>query len=79
MNSLTTRKIVLGILMALVLTFSVQGIADAITITKVSGDRQFIRTSSTGREVPSDFIFKITDPDDGGTTKNQNVYSSWFY
>ena len=28
MNNLTTRKIVLGMLMALVLTFSVQGIAD---------------------------------------------------
>ena len=31
MNNLTTRKIVLGMLMALVLTFSVQGIADAQT------------------------------------------------
>ena len=30
MNNLTTRKIVLGLLMALVLAFSVQGIADAI-------------------------------------------------
>ena len=30
MNNLTTRKIVLGMLMALVLTFSVQGIADAL-------------------------------------------------
>ena len=31
MNNLTTRKIVLGILMVLVLAFSVQGIADALT------------------------------------------------
>ena len=31
MNNLTTRKIVLGMLMALVLVFSVQGIADALT------------------------------------------------
>ena len=31
MNNLTTRKIVLGMLMALVLAFSVQGIADALT------------------------------------------------
>ena len=31
MNNLTTRKIVLGLLIALVLTFSVQGIADAIS------------------------------------------------
>ena len=30
MNNLTTRKIVLGLLMTLVLAFSVQGIADAI-------------------------------------------------
>ena len=36
MNNLTTRKIVLGMLMALVLTFSVQGIADALTLTHVS-------------------------------------------
>ena len=39
MNNLTTRKIVLGMLMALVLTFSVQGIADALTFsTSRSGD-----------------------------------------
>ena len=31
MNNLTTRKIVLGLLMTLVLAFSVQGIADALT------------------------------------------------
>ena len=41
MNNLTTRKIVLGMLMALVLMFSVQGIADAqITITRTAGDLQ---------------------------------------
>jgi hypothetical protein len=40
MNNLTTRKIVLGMLMALVLTFSVQGIADAQTFTESSGDHQ---------------------------------------
>ena len=33
MNNLTTRKIVLGLLMTLVLAFSVQGIADALNIT----------------------------------------------
>ena len=38
MNNLTTRKIVLGLLMGLVLAFSVQGIADALTLTKTSGD-----------------------------------------
>ena len=31
MNNLTTRKIVLGMLMALVLAFGVLGIADALT------------------------------------------------
>ena len=41
MNNLTTRKIVLGMLMALVLTFSVQGIADALTFTTSrTGDLQ---------------------------------------
>ena len=42
MNNLTTRKIVLGLLMALVLTFSVQGIADAadLPLSKTSGDLQ---------------------------------------
>ena len=38
MNNLTTRKIVLGLLMTLVLAFSVQGTADALTsLTKSSG------------------------------------------
>ena len=36
MNNLTTRKIVLGVLMALVLAFSVQGIAEALTLTPKS-------------------------------------------
>ena len=41
MNNLTTRKIVLGMLMALVLVFSVQGIADAVSsLTRGSGDLQ---------------------------------------
>ena len=39
MNTLTTRKIVLGLLMVLVLAFSVQSIADALTFgTSRSGD-----------------------------------------
>ena len=39
MNTLTTRKFVLGMLMTLVLAFSVQGIADALTFsTSRSGD-----------------------------------------
>ena len=43
MNNLTTRKIVLGMLMTLVLAFSVQGIADALTFgTSRSGDLQTV-------------------------------------
>ena len=47
MNNLTTRKIVLGLLMALVLAFSVQGIADALTLEKTSGDFQTKPAGST--------------------------------
>ena len=43
MSNLTTRKIVLGTLMVLVLAFSVQGIADALTFgTSRSGDFQTV-------------------------------------
>ena len=39
MSNLTTRKIVLGLLMVLVLAFSVQGIAEALTFsTSKTGD-----------------------------------------
>ena len=48
MNNLTTRKIVLGMLMALVLVFSVQGIAEAqITVTRSSGDLQVVDVEDT--------------------------------
>ncbi len=40
MKDLMTRKIVLGLLMTLVLAFGVQGIADALTLTKGNGDFQ---------------------------------------
>ena len=43
MNNLTTRKIVLGMLMTLVLAFSVQGIADAISMTPTSNKSHFVR------------------------------------
>ena len=42
MNNLTTRKIVLGMLMALVLALGVQGIADAVTLAEGTGDLQDI-------------------------------------
>ena len=47
MKDLTTRKIVLGLLMGLVLVFSVQGIADALTLEKTAGDLQTKPAGST--------------------------------
>ena len=46
MSNLTTRKIVLGLLMTLVLAFSVQGIADALTLTETSSATQSERMGS---------------------------------
>ena len=40
MSNLTTRKIVLGLLMALVLTFSVQGTADAADLPVIENIRR---------------------------------------
>ena len=57
MNNLTTRKIVLGMLMALVLTFSVQGIADAQTFTESSGDHQ---NQVPGLTFTSPLVFTVT-------------------
>ena len=55
MSNLTTRKIVLGLLMALVLTFSVQGIADALTFsTSRSGDL------ATELPTPNDFDIRFS-------------------
>ena len=51
MNILTTRKIVFGILMSLVLAFSVQGIAEALIITQ---------TSSPDVSKPSGSSFELT-------------------
>ena len=53
MNNLTTRKIVLGLLMALVLAFSVQGIAEAQSVS-VSGDGS-TTSSSSGTTVITDY------------------------
>ena len=57
MNNLTTRKIVLGMLMALVLAFSVQGIADAQTFTESSGDHQ---NQVPGLTFTSPLVFNVT-------------------
>ena len=49
MSNLTTRKIVLGMLMVLVLAFSVQGIADAVMLDHVSngGNYQTVQPGGT--------------------------------
>ena len=47
MSNLTTRKIVLGLLMVLVLAFSVQGIADALTLRISSGDLTTVAPNQT--------------------------------
>ena len=59
MNNLTTRKIVLGMLMVLVLAFSVQGTADAITkiTTSTSTDHQVV---SMGQEFRITFSVGVT-------------------
>ena len=76
MNNLTTRKIVLGMLMTLVLAFSVQGIADAgVTLSKsdkpsTSGEYQ---REWHDRSLLSPLVFtvgqvdKTADVDDQGT------------
>ena len=66
MNNLTTRKIVLGTLMALVLAFSVQGIADALTLNHRSngGDLQTVNTGQTFT-----ISFSVS-PAGGATTKS---------
>ena len=58
MNNLTTRKIVLGLLMTLVLAFSVQGIADAFEVTKSTNSVALLPISGTTSE--QTFSFGIT-------------------
>ena len=53
MENLMTRKIVLGMLMAFVLSFGAQGIADAQSVS-ISGDGA-ASSSSTGITVITDF------------------------
>ena len=63
MNNLTTRKIVLGMLMALVLAFSVQGIADALTFsTSRTGDL------ATELRAPNDFDIRFSVSLKGNTS-----------
>ena len=60
MNNLTTRKIVLGILMALVLAFSVQGIADALTLSRPVNSND-LQTVGVG-EFTVTFSVSLTGP-----------------
>ena len=80
MNNLTTRKIVLGMLMALVLVFSVQDIADAqVTVTRRSsddleirdmGDRDLFRVSiSVAGTTATGDTLQIPTPPSGLTLK----------
>ena len=62
MKNLMTRKLVLGMLMTLVLAFSVQGIADALTFgTSRSGDL------ATELPVPNDFTIRFSVTPKGNT------------
>ena len=65
MNNLSKRKIVLGMLMALVLAFSVQGTADALTLSKTSGDLQ---TKTVGSSF--DITFSV------GLTGDTSIYNN---
>ena len=59
MKDLMTRKIVLGLLMMLVLAFSVQGIAEALTITKSSGSGD-LETKTVGSSFDIKFSVGLT-------------------
>ena len=59
MNNLTTRKIVLGLLMTLVLAFSVQGIADAFTVTKSTKSVALLPIPAGGITSEQTFTFGI--------------------
>ena len=85
MNNLTTRKIVLGMLMALVLAFSVQGIADALEFKDHSSSDGDLRTVLPGDEFKIKFSVslksnttKIYD-DDGELVAQSNEPNSVTY
>ena len=64
MNNLTTRKIVLGLLMTLVLAFSVQGIADAqiaADLTSRSNTSGDLQTISVGDQFEITFTVRIQE------------------
>ena len=59
MYNLTTRKIVLGLLMALVLTFSVQGIAEAFEGIKSGNSIALLPIPSSGDTSQQSFTFAV--------------------
>ena len=67
MNNLTTRQIVFGLLMTLVLAFGVQGIAEALTLTETPPIAQSKRLGST-----FDISFSV------GLTGNRVAYHSTY-
>ena len=75
MNNLTTRKIVLGMLMTLVLAFSVQGIADAISITPTSNKPHFVRLT-IGETITIDGIAGTANVNDVTETVSISVTSN---
>ena len=81
MSNLTTRKIVLGLLMVLVLAFSVQGIADAQSVD-VSGDGSTTSSSSGTKivegpiPVTRSFEIKVSGAEDGQTITINGTGSS---
>ena len=55
MNNLTTRKIILGLLVTLVLAFGVQGVCEALTLSATSDTTQIKQPS----DVPFELQFSV--------------------
>ena len=70
MNNLTTRKIVLGMLMTLVLAFSVQGVCEALTLSATSDTTQIKEPNDAPFEIQ--FTVGLTTP----TSVNDNANPS---
>ena len=84
MSNLTTRKIVLGMLMVLVLAFSVQGIADALSFRESrTGDLQTIVTTNeftvSLTVVPGSNTTRITNNDGDLVSDNDTRINSSGY
>ncbi len=60
--NLKTRKIVLGLLMTLVLAFSVQGITDALTLDKPTADSGDLQTVAVNTSFEIQFTVALADP-----------------